>query len=97
MNILEQIHEQFINNMILVGEEVWVAADDGLSVWDAKSGKFVLFASKRPKFQWKCLVETSTAIWAGTSSGAIVLFDIKVCIVICSLFSFSKKIFTSYS
>lgn len=65
--------------MILVGEEVWVAADDGLSIWDAKTGKFIHFASKKPKFQWKCLTETNSAVWAGSSTGAIVLFDLKVC------------------
>jgi len=77
VNILQSMHSKPINAMIRVEDEVWVAGDDGLSIWDAKTAKFACFASKRPKFSWKALAETSSAIWAGTESGAIVLFDRK--------------------
>merc|ERR1712137_417731 len=74
-NVLSQRHTQTVNGLLLVGSQVWAAADDGISCWDVTTCRFLSYVTTRPKFTWTCLIETNQSVWVGTGQGSIFIFD----------------------
>jgi len=74
-HILYEQHTEPIQAMLKVGDEIWSASEDSIVSWNAKTGQFVSVISNKPG--WRSLAEVGDSVWAGTASGAIVVFDIQ--------------------